>query len=150
LLKQHKDNTYASMEQSCYWNYLRVLAPRGSALQAAEGIADAGMADDIGVISAFGGYLVVPRASTRAVRLTYALPHGVWNDTAYHLRLDAQAGTGPMPVTVQVVLPPGYSLRGASDSYTWVDKQTVQIQTRLSHDTTLVLYFNSPFQGLAR
>jgi len=37
LLKQHKDNTYAGMEQSCYWDYVRVLAPRDSQFVSAAG-----------------------------------------------------------------------------------------------------------------
>ncbi len=142
LHEQHRDETYASMEESCFWNYVRVLAPSGSRLLAAEGLTDAGSADDIDAVAAFGGYVIIPRSSTQSVRLTYALDKNPIADDRYALKLQQQAGLPATPITLQLQLPPGRTVVGSSHPFRWVNDHTVEFRGLLERDTTLCFYLN--------
>ncbi len=142
LLKQHKDNTYASMEQSCYWNYVRVLAPRGSQFISAEGVEDAGIADDMETVTAFGGYAIIPRDTTQTIKFQYALPKNLIRDDAYSLKIQQQAGMGAVPLTVRVALPRGYAVRGATHSFQWRANNVIEFQSVLKQDAIITIYFN--------
>jgi hypothetical protein len=145
LHAQHKDNTYASMEESCYWNYVRVLTPRDTQLVAAEGVSDAESLEETGAAAVFGGYAVIPRDSTQVVRFTYALPARVLRDEAYTLAIQLQAGADPTPLTVRVHLPPGRRVRSATHALSSLDHNVVETQFVLGRDTNLGLQF-SPLQ----
>lgn len=142
LLKQHKDTTYASMEESCYWNYVRVLAPRASQFISAQGVQDAGVVDDIGTVAAFGGYAIIPRNSTQTVKFAYALPDSLPDNNTYTLKLQQQAGLGATPVRVRVEVPDGFSVRGTTHPYVWRDQKTIEFQEFLNQDTTIRIYFS--------
>ncbi|TAH50490.1 MAG: DUF4012 domain-containing protein [Chloroflexota bacterium] len=142
LLKQHKDTTYASMEQSCYWNYVRVLAPRGSQFVLAKGVSDAGVADDMEAVTAFGGYAIIPRNTTRTVKFDYALPARLIHNNTYSLKLQQQAGAPATPLTVRVKIPDDYSVRGASHPFTWRGQNILEFQEMLWQDTTIHVYLN--------
>lgn len=142
LLKQHKDKTYASMEQSCYWNYVRVLAPRGSELISANGVRDAGLADDMDAVSAFGGYAIIPRNTTQTVKFNYALPARLIQNKTYALTLQQQAGANVTPLTVRVKIPNGSSVRGASHPFTRRADNVIEFQEMLRHDTTIQVYLS--------
>src|SRR5262245_34241874 len=136
LLKQDKDEKYASMEQGCYWNYARVLAPRGSQFLTALALTpdgtsgtgaqpsssplpdpvtlqDAGVVDEGDAVSAFGGYVIVPRGAAGTVRFEYSLPNKLIHDETYTLKLRAQAGVSAPRVTVRVQVPEGRVVKGA-------------------------------------
>lgn len=137
LHKQNKDNTYASMEQSCYWNYVRVLVPRGSRLTATDGMSDAGIAEDVESITAFGGYVIVPRGETRTVRFAYALPARVVQDGAYELKWQQQAGMPPTRTRVRIELPRGMEVRTASHSFTRRGAYVIEFEAQFERDTIL-------------
>ena len=141
LLKQHKDDTYASMEQSCYWNYVRVLAPRDSQFISARGLSDAGVTDDMEAVRAFGGYAIIPRNTTHPVQFQYTLPKQVIQDNTYILKVQPQAGASASRVTVRVELPNGYVVRGATHSFMWRAENVIEFQEMLYQDTTIKIYF---------
>jgi hypothetical protein len=142
LLKQHKDNTYASMEQSCYWNYVRVLAPRASQFISADGIRDAGETEDIEAVTAFGGYTIIPRNTTQTVKVNYALTGNVIDDDTYSLKIQQQAGAAASRLTVRVELPDSYAVRGTTHPFSWRGQSILEFQDILYQDTTIKIYFH--------
>lgn len=142
LLKQHKDTTYASMEESCYWNYVRVLAPRDSQFISAQGVQDAGVVDDIEKVTAFGGYAIVPRNTTRTVKFEYALPDALLAGNIYTLKVQQQAGMGATRVRVRVELPQGYAVRGATHPFTRSGPNSLEFEQVMNQDTTIQIYLN--------
>lgn len=142
LLRQHKDTTYVSMEQSCYWNYVRVLTPRFTQLVSAQGVGDAGYADDIDAVTAFGGYLRVDRNSDARVQFDYSLPGTILQDNAYALQLQTQAGTAAVPLRVRLEYPAQWIIHGATDNYTRIDDHTIEFQELLSRDREIRVYFD--------
>jgi hypothetical protein len=92
---------YADLIARCYFDYVRVYAPGGSRLLDVDGV-------DPETISAapgeqgtqqFGGYLVVGPNSSKTITFTYRLPPGITQNN-YHLRVQRQAGTNPLPLHV--------------------------------------------------
>lgn len=142
LLKQHKDSTYASMEQSCYWNYVRVLVPRGSTLISANGVSDAGIADDVERVTAFGGYAIIPRNTMQSVQFDYALPARLLQNNTYAFTVQQQAGAHATPLTVRLELPRTAFVRGASHAFTRRGENVLEFQETLWNDTTIEIYFS--------
>jgi len=122
---------YADWMRRCYYDYLRVLAPHGSQLTDAtsqpvpDAWMDSGAGDDGGVTEGDGEagthvlstFVVVPFGQQRIVSLRYRLPAAVlthdpqgWH---YRLHIQKQAGTGALPFTIDLRLPPGAALIGA-------------------------------------
>ncbi|MBI3914940.1 MAG: DUF4012 domain-containing protein [Chloroflexi bacterium] len=100
--------TYAEMRNSCYWNYVRVYVPEGSIpITATEGIAPAVEVPEAGY-AVLGGFLVLPRGETRAVRFDYRLPAGIVRSdgsSEYTLNWIKQPGAPAAMVRVVVVIP---------------------------------------------
>ncbi len=115
--------TYTATIERCYWNYLRVYVPKGANLLVATPQAVpgewmlTGRAVDAVVrlepgeqgTQAFGTFLVVPYATTLTTAFTYTLAPGAVAQSGqtytYTLRIQKQAGTKAMPVSVLVQLP---------------------------------------------
>ncbi len=95
--------TYADIIARCYFDYVRVYAPAGSELVAAEGLAPDSVTSRRGEENTqeFAGYFVLPPGGSQRVTWTYRLPAGISPDD-YRLSLLRQAGTGPLPVTLDV------------------------------------------------
>lgn len=142
LLRQHKDATYLSMEHSCYWNYVRVLTPRFTQLISARGVSDAGYADDIDAVTAFGGYLLVNRNSDARVQFHYSLPNTILQDSVYALQLQTQAGTAAEPIRVRVEYPASWKIHNTTDDFNRVDDHTIEIQKLLARDEEIRIYFD--------
>jgi hypothetical protein len=142
LLRQHKDASYASMEQSCYWNYVRVLAPRFAQLVSVQGADDAGYAEDIDAVTALGGYLVVNRSSDAKVQFHYSLPNTILQDNLYALQLQTQAGTAATPLRVRVEYPNAWKIHNATDAFQRINDTTIEFQFTLSRDKMLKIYFD--------
>jgi hypothetical protein len=142
LHKQHRDDTYASMEESCYWNYVRVLTPRGSKLLAATGVDDAGVADDNWGVRTFGGYAIVPRNAERTVEFQYELLTKPITDRTYSLKVQQQAGIAATPITMRITLPEGFTAGGASHPFRMLPGNVVEFQETMYHDTTFEIYIN--------
>lgn len=141
LLRQHKDATYASMEHSCYWNYVRVLAPRFAQFVSAQRVTDAGYADDIDAVTALGGYLIVNRNSDARITFQYTLPNNILQNKAYSLKLQSQAGASATPLRVRVEYPAAWRIHAATDSYHRVGDSAIEFQQTLDRDKTLTIYF---------
>lgn len=142
LLRQHKDTTYASMEHSCYWNYVRVLAPRFSQFVSAQGVQDADYAEDIDAVTALGGYFVVNRNSDARAEFRYSLPDTILQNNAYSLTLQTQAGAPATPMRIRVAYPPHWTMRATTDAFTRINNHTIEFQQMLARDKTLTIYFD--------
>ncbi len=107
-------DSYDALTEQCYWDYVRVLAPRGSRLLAAYG-SDGEVAVDrtaeCGKAS-FGALLVVPPGEERTLTLEYALPVGALTEGGYRLFVQSQPGASPRDLVVTVERPAG--LRAAA------------------------------------
>ncbi|MBI4673733.1 MAG: DUF4012 domain-containing protein [Chloroflexi bacterium] len=141
LLRQHKDATYASMEQSCYWNYVRVLAPRFTQFVSAQGVVDAGYADDIDAVTALGGYFIVDRNSDARITFHYALPNTILRDKAYTLTVQSQAGAAATPLRVRVEYPAAWTIHATTVTFSRIDDNTLEFQSTLDRDKILMIYF---------
>lgn len=95
--------TYADLMARCYFDYVRVYAPRGSKLIDVAGVAPEDVTTQPGErgTQQFAGYFVLPPGSTQRVTFTYELPAGIAPES-YRLVLQRQAGTDPLPVHLAV------------------------------------------------
>ncbi len=93
-------DSYDEMTRRCYWNYLRVYAPGGSELLAAEGLKKT--ATELGERGAtvFAGDFVAPPGAVHAVTLRYRLPADL-SAAPYRLFVRKQAGTLALPLLVE-------------------------------------------------
>lgn len=143
LLKQHKDSTYASMEQSCYWNYVRALAPRESDFISAQGVDDARVAEDSDSVTVLGGYITVPRNTRETVRFRYTVPASVIRDGMYALKVQQQPGADGTAVTVRVELPAGMQVRGTSHAVARREGRVLEFRETLYQDMTFKIFFET-------
>jgi hypothetical protein len=92
---------YADLFARCYFDYVRVFAPGGSRLLDVGGVDPETITASPGEqgTQQFGGYLVVPPNSSKTITFTYQLPPGITPGN-YHLRVQRQAGTNPLPLHV--------------------------------------------------
>ncbi len=148
--------TYRAMMNRCYWGYVRVYAPLGSALVTAtpaplpegslwarKGGGTPGQ-DTVRVLPAeagktgWGAFFVLPPQASQDLSFAYELPISVLRregDVVYYsLWVQKQAGTDGWPVTVTVELPPGARLWSASPEPTARSGQVVTFEFRLSED----------------
>jgi hypothetical protein len=114
---------YASLTTGCYWNYLRVYAPAGAALQASvstptpanwlwNGQIDSGAAvshtGEAGLM-VWEQLLVVPAGAVRQATFQYDLPptvvHYEFDSQTYCAQLIKQPGTQADPVYLRLTLP---------------------------------------------
>jgi hypothetical protein len=141
--------TYADMQQRCYWDYWRVLTAGDSRLtasqvapvpaerlldqQAYDGQVSQAVAE--GGTSEFSGLLVVPAGESGAINLAWQLPARVIRQEdhawVYRLRIQKQPGLGRLPLQLSVTAPQGARLQ-AQDGWqesgkpgTWVWSGTV-------------------------
>jgi hypothetical protein len=125
------DLSYEELTHRCYYDYLRVYVPAGSALRAAtphptpgeyllRGMPDDGQAitlsDEAGK-TVFAQFFVVEYGQTLMTRFQYDLPpvarssEEQWH---YSLVIQKQPGTGRTPLSLTLVLPPGARLLAAT------------------------------------
>jgi hypothetical protein len=135
-------STYADLQQRCYWDYLRVLAPVGSHLKATDGLEAARVVEDLSEVTAFQGYFVLERNAARNVRFQYALPSRVSEAHTYKLTLQKQAGAPPRPVHVQLRLPTEWSMGASNVEPTQRAENLLTFDVMLNHDTTIVIGLN--------
>lgn len=95
--------TYADLIARCYFDYVRVYAPRGSRLTDIAGIDPETVTSTEGEqgTQVFGGYFVLPPGTAQAVTFTYQLPPAI-QPAAYNLLVQRQAGTDPLALNVSV------------------------------------------------
>lgn len=152
----------------CYYNYLRVYLPEGTRLLAAQpqAIPAAWMmlrqavpaqvdalepeVEHVAGVQGFGTLLVVPGQKTQGVSFSFALPArviqpgpgpGQWT---YQLKIQKQAGTRALPLSLRLRLPTGARLVAVSPSTAeWVD-ETLLLETSLKTDLFLTVVFTRP------
>ena len=150
------DMTYEQMTQRCYWNYLRVLAPRGSELIEgrghpipAEALLRGKPYDGEVIVSeedgkqAFGALMLLEPGRTLDTRLVYRLPADIiGSDSAagrnvYSLTVQKQPGTQAVPLRVMVVLPADAQILDVSPTPAARGRNTLTFEFRLSTDQSL-------------
>ena len=155
--------TYDKLTQSCYYDYLRLIVPRGSQLRQAtahpapgkyllSGKATDGktetLQDDPPGWTMFGQFFLVEYGKQLQTRFEYDLPVVV-TDTAgqkkYTLLLQKQPGILAMPVKVKLTLPAGARLVSASPSPTVQSGAVLEFNLRLDVDQQIeVVYALAP------
>ncbi len=93
-------DSYEALVQRCYYDYLRIYAPNGSGLLAAEGLEGAAAGRGEGNTTVFSGDLVVRPGESHAVTVRYRLPTSV-PTTPYRVTVRKQAGTLAPSLQVQ-------------------------------------------------
>lgn len=94
---------YAFLIERCYYNYVRLYTVVGSKLIAVEGVD----ADSVATQRAekqtqyFGGFFMLPAGQQQTVTFTYRLPDYLTPQN-YRLLLQRQAGSKPLPVTINI------------------------------------------------
>ena len=152
-------SAYEGLSQGCYWNYLRVYVPAGSSLRHAspfslpdgalyrrKGYAD--LTETLRVFAehghrVFSGLTAIDPGTSRALGFRYTLPAGIVeradDGLTYTLVIQKQPGAGQMPVSVEVTIPQGHALDGASPAPSEVDGGTARFDLDLNSDVTLVV-----------
>lgn len=137
VLRQHRDEAYASLQESCYWNFVRVLTPQGTRLVSVLGASDAQVSAETQNSTAWGAYMIVGRDTTHTVHWEFVLPRGVWQANTYSLALQSQAGMPPTPATVKVILPEGYGVRATNYPTSQVTSNELIFNLVLDRDMTV-------------
>ena len=96
-------NSYADLIARCYFDYVRVYVPSGSELLDVTGVEPSSVSTQRGErrTQLFTGYFVLPPRQTNVVTFTYTLPPALTPEN-YHLTVQRQSGTAPLPITVTV------------------------------------------------
>jgi len=96
------------MLQRCYFDYVRVVVPRGATLISAEGFEPGSVETLTGErkTTAFAGFLVLPPGQAHHLHLVYTLPAGLPDETGYQLRVQKQPGLPAWPLEI-VLIDPG-------------------------------------------
>ena len=135
---------YVDLQNGCYWNYMRVLVPGDSEPLRVKGlpapvkdIPEQGRA-------VFGGYFVLPRGKSQTVRFEYRLPPTVVDESRYTLRLEKQPGVPPIPATVRVTAPEGWTITYAYPTPTRLVGNSAEFAMTLDRDRAIELGFAAP------
>lgn len=151
--------TYDKLTQSCYYDYLRLVVPRGSQLRQATAHPVPGkyllsgkttdgktetLQDDPPGWTMFGQFFLVEYGKQLQTRFEYDLPVVV-TDTAgqkkYTLLLQKQPGILAMPVNVKLTLPAGARLVSASPSPTVQSGAVLEFDLRLDVDRQIEVVY---------
>jgi hypothetical protein len=93
-------DSYDELTARCYWDYLRVYAPAGSEVIAAEGLTSTQTERGEGNTTVSSGEFVLKPGESHEVVLRYRLPDSVAAEP-YQLFVRKQAGTAAPPLRVQ-------------------------------------------------
>jgi len=126
------------MQQGCYWDFLRVVAPSGARLQSVLGVID-GKAETEGDRTVLSGYFVVPRGETRRVRLTYSVPSVAREGSTYVLHLARQSGAPVIPATVRVSWPVEWQFMSSSVAPVAQAGSSIEFAAQLDRDQDIRL-----------
>jgi len=96
---------YELLTQGCYWGHVRVYVPDGAVLRGAEGSDDAVKVGREAGLAVFSASLFLEPGDEREVSFQYTLPASAVGDAAYALWVRKQAGTGAIPLEVEVTAP---------------------------------------------
>ncbi len=152
---------YEDYQTGCFWNYMRAFIPYGSRLLAAttqpvpgawllSGVDEGGSvtlhAGEQGTY-VLGTFMVVPMGSAQTSTFRYLLPTSVLTRTEqgwqYRLVIQKQSGSAPLPVNIQITLPPGAVLLSASQPPTIQAREVLSFSLTQHQDQALDLLFSS-------
>lgn len=154
--------TYEEIADRCYFNFLRVYTPLGTALQDATTHFIPGdilvstvpwnqpaeTINEFANFTTFTNFMMVPRGDSLTTSFTYELParviRGENGRNIYQLWLRQQAGTVGDPVSVSVTLPPGAApVKTSASQEAQINQSgsTVNFQLDLHEDTLLTVIF---------
>lgn len=151
----------------CYYNYLRIYVPAGTRLIAATphaipakwmmlGQAVPARVDpldpefeEIDDVQGFGTLLVVPFKQSLSTSFTFALParvisSGTGNrEKSYTLKIQKQAGTLAVPITIRIHLPAGAKVEQAIPAAS-IELNNIFVETDLTTDVIVKVAFSLP------
>ena len=161
----NRGSNYGQLKNACYWNYFRVYIPQAASLLTSTSLplpeysvsVEIGKGlpgnDTVSVSSRYNravlsGLFALGAGERQGVDLVYDLPPGLvrreGNALQYSLLIQKQPGVRQRHISVELVLPPGYSLESssiapASSSDASVEfliplKQDVALDVRLARD----------------
>ncbi|HEX2910541.1 MAG TPA: DUF4012 domain-containing protein [Chloroflexia bacterium] len=128
------DQSYESMMNGCYWDYLRVYVPTGSHLSRVSGDYQP---DDYPAVleengrTVFATQLVIPPGQTVKLTFEYTLPFQLVSARDYNLLVQKQAGAAPAPEHLKLEL--------AGESGEWDLLLTKDMEYNLKLVTKLLL-----------
>lgn len=151
--------TYEQQKNTCYWNYLRIYSPEGSALASSSPfpMPEGALYRSIGYNdiedtlrtytenekAVFAGFFNLEEGESRKVAFAYDLPsqvvERVGKQLTYDLFLQKQPGTQSTPVAVTVKTPEGFCLQQATPKPTSWDAKKVEFSANLDADTPVQL-----------
>ncbi len=107
--------TYAELQNTCYWDYVRLYVPPGSRPIGATENISATLEMPEQSFTVMSGYFVLPRGQAREIRFDYRIPLNVRSDIpgVYSLTFVKQPGGHASPVRVSLLLPPSLRFRDA-------------------------------------
>jgi hypothetical protein len=140
-------DTYDELAQQCYWDYVRVLAPRGSTLRAVQGTDWPVDATFEGGKTSFGALVLVPVGQTRTICFEYDLPpevlRAIQTSGRYDLRIQKQPGAGDTPVSVTVDLGGQGTLGRQSSPWKRSSNGVATLAGRLESDLGYTLFWKA-------
>jgi len=138
--------TYEDMMERCYWDYVRVYAPFGSTAILGRASPDLEIGQD-GDKATLASFFVLAPGETRTVSFDYLLPADVTERksdmTSYRLLVQKQAGAGPMPLRVTVILPQGAKLSATEPQAATIEGRTIVFDLLLNQDRTIEVLWTS-------
>ncbi|MDP1545344.1 MAG: DUF4012 domain-containing protein [Anaerolineales bacterium] len=163
LVSFDKNVTYDKLAHTCYYDYLRLVVPRGSQLREAtihpvpgayllDGVSRDGKAETLDDNptgwTMFGQFFLVEYGKQLLTRFEYDLPVVVTDAAGqkrYVLLLQKQSGTDAMPVKVKLILPARTQLVSASPTPTLQSGTILEFDLQLDVDRQIeVVYVLAP------
>jgi len=94
---------YDSLTERCYFDFVRLYAPRGSELVSIQGVESDSIVSRAGEMGTqvFGGFFSMLPGRTHQITFTYRLPATI-QQAGYQLVFQRQSGAGPLPIRWQV------------------------------------------------
>lgn len=133
--------TYADLQQGCYWDYVRVVAPASSRMLSSTGISSPVQDSSEKGRSVFGGYLILPRGETREVTFTYAQPRVLSDGMVYSLYLERQSGTSMIPVRVHITPPSDWQVKSTNVAPVRTAIDNLEYAVTLDQDQIITVAF---------
>ncbi len=149
--------TYADMQNTCYWDFVRLYAPAGSHPIGASGNTSATLESPEQGYTVMSAYFVLPRGQARELRFDYRIPLIVRTDapSEYSLTWIKQPGRRASPLRVSLVLPRSLRFLDATLPPVARDESTLVFELPTDRDATLSVRLaptsaSSPFEGWDR
>ena len=154
----NRGTNYNQLKNACYWDYWRVYTPQGANLlsntpldlpeySVSVEIGKGQPGDDTVRVSSsfnrtvYSGLFALEAGAAREVTLVYDLPPGLidrdQNTIDYELLIQKQPGIRSRAITVELLLPPGFTLASSSVAPAFKDDTRVRFTLQIKRDTVL-------------